>query len=76
MAKKRKKYIAHVNKRKSAEAVLKNLAIGFTANNDRLKLLNIKHKRIEQAGHSIDAAMSKIRYKWLIYIAAMGRALS
>lgn len=73
MTKVRKKYVAHENKRKSAQAVLKNLVIGFTANNDRLKLINIKTKKIEQAGPNIDAAMTKIRYKWLIYIAAMGR---
>lgn len=70
---KRKKYVAHVNKAKSARAVLKDLAIGFVASGDGLRLVNTKHNRIEMAGPSIEAAMVKIRYKWTIYIAAMGR---
>jgi hypothetical protein len=73
MKKVRKKYVAHVNKAKTAKAVLRNLAIGFIANGDGLVLMNIKKNRIEHAGSAINAALEKIRYKWVIYIAAMGR---
>lgn len=71
--KKRKPYIAHVQKAKSARAALKDLAIGFVASGNGLQLVNVSKNRIEACGPSIDAAMSKIRYKWQIYIAAMGR---
>ena len=74
MSKKRKKYIAHVSKSRSAKAVLRDLAIGFVANRDRLELINVRHNRIEKCGPSIDAAMSKIRYKWIVYLGSMGRS--
>ena len=73
MAKKRKQYVAHVSKAKSAKAALRDLAIGFIASGEGLELVNVKKNRIEKCGPSIDAALSKIRYKWQIYIAAMGR---
>lgn len=73
MSKKRKQYIAHISKAKSAKAVLRDLVIGFTANRDRLELINVRHNRIEKAGPSIDAAMTKIRYKWIVYLGSMGR---
>ena len=73
MAKKRKQYVAHVSKAKSAKAALKDLAIGFVASGEGLELVNVKKNRIEKCGPSIDAALSKIRYKWQIYIGAMGR---
>lgn len=73
MAKKRKQYIAHISKAKSAKAALRDLAIGFVASNDRLELVNVKKNRIEVCGPSIDTAMSKIRYKWIVYLGSMGR---
>lgn len=73
MAKRKKKYVEHVVKARSAKAALKDLAIGFTANNDCLHLVNIKHKRLERGGSSINNALERIRYKWAVYIAAMGR---
>jgi hypothetical protein len=72
--KKRKRYVAHVQKAKSAKAALRDLGIGFVASGDGLELINVAKNRIEVCGPSIDAAMSKIRYKWQIYIAAMGRS--
>jgi hypothetical protein len=73
MRKKRKQYVAHVSKARSAKAALRDLAIGFVANRDRLELISLRHNRIETSGPSIDAAMSKIRYKWTVYLGAMGR---
>jgi uracil-DNA glycosylase len=73
MAKKRKQYIAHVSKARSSRAVMRDLAIGFVANRDRLELINVKSNRIEKCGPSIDAAMSKIRHKWIVYLGSMGR---
>ena len=73
MSKKRKQYVAHISKARSAKAVLRDLAIGFVANRDRLELINVRHNRIEKCGPSIDAAMSKIRYKWIVYLGSMGR---
>ena len=73
MAKKRKQYVAHISKARSARAAMKDLAVGFCANNDHLHLINTKHKRFERAGASINNALEKIRYKWVIYIAVMGR---
>jgi len=73
MAKKRKQYVAHVQKARSAKAALRDLGIGFVASGDGLELINVEKNRIEACGPSIDAALSKIRYKWQIYIAAMGR---
>ena len=73
MSKKRKKYIAHVSKARSAKAVLRDLAIGFVANRDCLELINVRQNRIEKCGPSIDAAMTKIRYKWIVYLGSMGR---
>lgn len=73
MKKKRKQYIAHVSKARSSRAVMRDLAIGFVANRDRLELINVKSNRIEKCGPSIDAAMSKIRHKWIVYIGSMGR---
>jgi len=72
--KKRKPYVAHQQKAKSAKAALRNLGIGFVSSGDGLELINVAKNRIETCGPSIDAAMSKIRYKWQIYIAAMGRS--
>lgn len=74
MGKVRKKYVAHVNKAKTAKAALRDLAIGFVASGNGLELVNIKKNRIERAGESINAALEKIRYKWVVYIAAMGRS--
>lgn len=73
MKKRNKKYVAHVSKARSAKAALRDLAIGFVANDEGLRLVNVKHSRLEQCGPSIDAALTKIRYKWTVYIAAMGR---
>lgn len=73
MKKRNKKYVAHVSKARSARAALRDLAIGFVANDKGLRLVNIKHSRLERAGSAIDTALTKIRYKWTIYIAAMGR---
>lgn len=73
MARVRKKYVAHVSKGRVAKAALNDLAIGFCANNDHLRLINIKKKRFEHSGHAINAALEKVRYDWTIYIAAMGR---
>ena len=73
MKKKRKAYIAHVSKARSSRAVMRDLAIGFVANRDRLELINVKSNRIEKCGPSIDASMSKIRHKWIVYLGAMGR---
>ena len=73
MSKKRKQYVDHISKARSAKAVLRDLAIGFVANRDRLELINVRHNRIEKCGPSIDAAMTKIRYKWIVYIGSMGR---
>ena len=73
MSKKRKKYISHLNNSKVAKSAVRDLAIGFCANNDHLHLINIKHNRLERAGAAINGALEKIRYKWVIYIAAMGR---
>ena len=33
----------------------------------------MKKKRIERAGNSINLALEKIRYKWVVYLGAMGR---
>ena len=73
MAKKRKQYVAHISKARSARAAMKDLAVGFCANNDHLHLINTKHKRFERAGASINNALEKIRYKWVVYIAVMTR---
>ena len=73
MTRRNKKYVAHVSKARSARAALRDLAIGFVANDKGLRLVNIKHSRLERAGSTINAALTKIRYKWTIYIAAMGR---
>ena len=73
MAKVRKKYVAHVNKAKTARAALRDLAIGFIASGDGLVLVNTRKNRIEHAGAAINAALEKVRYKWVVYIAAMGR---
>lgn len=73
MSKKRKQYVAHISKARSAKAALRDLAIGFVASRERLELINVRHNRIEKCGPSIDAAMSKIRYKWIVYLGAMGR---
>tara|TARA_R110000850_G_scaffold91270_15_gene193863 strand:- start:347 stop:847 length:501 start_codon:yes stop_codon:yes gene_type:complete len=73
MSKKRKQYVAHVSKARSARSALRDLVVGFTANRDRLELINVRHNRIEKCGSAIDAAMSKIRYKWVIYLGSMGR---
>jgi hypothetical protein len=73
MSKKRKQYVAHVSKARSARAALRDLAIGFVANRDRLELINLRKNKIEKCGPSIDAAMSKIRYKWTVYLGSMGR---
>jgi len=73
MKKKRKAYIAHVSKARSSRAVMRDLAIGFVANRDRLELINVKSSRIEKCGPSIDSAMTKIRHKWIVYLGSMGR---
>jgi hypothetical protein len=73
MSKKRKQYVAHVSKARSAKAALRDLAIGFVANRDRLELINLRKNKIEKCGPSIDAAMSNIRYKWTVYLGSMGR---
>ena len=72
--KKRKQYVAHISKARSARAAMKYLAVGFCANNDHLHLINTKHKRFERAGASINNALEKIRYKWVIHIAVMTRS--
>ncbi len=66
--------MAHISKARSAKAALRDLGIGFVASGNGLELINVAKNRIEACGPSIDAAMSKIRYRWQIYIAAMGRS--
>jgi hypothetical protein len=73
MPKPRKKYVAHNSKAKTAKAALRNLGICYVANRDKLELINVKKNRVELCGQSIDLALSKIRYKWVIYLASMGR---
>jgi len=69
--KKRKQYVPHVQKAKTAKASMRNSAIAFTANRDGLELINTKKLCIEKAGPSINAALEKVRYNWIVKIAVM-----
>jgi len=69
--KKRKQYVAHVQKARSAKASMRNLAIGFTANRDGLELVNIKKLCIEKAKSSTNTDFEDVRYNWVVKIAVM-----
>lgn len=69
--KKRKQYVAHISKARSAKASMRNLAIGFTANRDGLELVNIKKLCIEKAKSSTNTDLEDVRYNWVVKIAVM-----
>jgi len=69
--KKRKQYVPHVQKARSAKASMRNSAIAFTANRDGLELVNTKKLCIDKASHETNTKLEEVRYRWAVKIAVM-----
>ena len=74
MKKRNKKYNAAKNATIGAKAGLKNLAVWFSlAHDDKCELIDYKRALSVQVTPAIATAISKWRYKWSVYMLALGR---